>query len=519
MLSCGQSELVPSVNMGKISKTFEEKQALDGVDFQAFPGEVHALIGENGAGKSTLMRILSGLILPDSGSMVVEGQKTRFALPRDARQAGVGMVHQEFLLVPAQTVLENLCLGNRFAGTGARLPRGHGRRKLKDYREKTGLVVEEDILVEDLSVGVRQKVEILKVLLRGPEILIFDEPTSVLAPKEISDLMSLFRILATDGKTVIFITHKLNEVMVSSDRVTVLKQGRVVCRTVPEETDIETLSEVMVGKDLGKRFRKAESRGGVIAELTSVHVFGGEKEKKLVDVNLVVRSGEMIGIAGIEGNGQQELAEILSALRLPDMGTAVLPEEIGFIPDDRLEQALIGHFSILQNIALGLINNSYCRLGPLVLWGKVAEYVQDLILSFGIKSEGPHEKVGDLSGGNQQKVVLARELERSKQLLVARNPTQGLDVKASKFFYQQMSKLLGRGLRSNVADRRGGVVLISSDLDEILTFADEIYVLYDGELMQVPTELASRELVGRLMLTGKTEFGGLAMAEGGGNER
>ena len=331
--------------------------------------------------------------------------------------------------------------------------------------------------------------------------------------------MSLFRILATDGKTVIFITHKLNEVMVSSDRVTVLKQGRVVCRTVPEETDIETLSEVMVGKDLGKRFRKAESRGGVIAELTSVHVFGGEKEKKLVDVNLVVRSGEMIGIAGIEGNGQQELAEILSALRLPDMGTAVLPEEIGFIPDDRLEQALIGHFSILENIGLGLINNSYCRLGPLVLWGKVAEYVQDLILSFGIKSEGPHEKVGDLSGGNQQKVVLARELERSKQLLVARNPTQGLDVKASKFFYQQMSKLLGRGLRSNVADRRGGVVLISSDLDEILTFADEIYVLYDGELKQVPTELASRELVGRLMLTGKTEFGGLAMAEGSGNER
>ena len=282
MFSCGQSELAPSVSMGKICKTFEEKQALDGVDFQAFPGEVHALIGENGAGKSTLMRILSGLVLPDSGSMVVEGQKTRFALPRDARQAGVGMVHQEFLLVPAQTVLENLCLGNRFSGTGARLPRGHVRKKLKDYREKTGLVVEEDTLVEDLSVGERQKVEILKVLLRGPEILIFDEPTSVLAPKEISDLMSLFRILATDGKTVIFITHKLNEVMVSSDRVTVLKQGKVVCRTVPEETDIETLSEVMVGKDLGKRFRKAESRGRVIAELSSVHVFGGEKEKKLV---------------------------------------------------------------------------------------------------------------------------------------------------------------------------------------------------------------------------------------------
>jgi simple sugar transport system ATP-binding protein len=195
-----------------------------------------------------------------------------------------------------------------------------------------------------------------------------------------------------------------------------------------------------------------------------------------------------------------------------------LPEEIGFIPDDRLEQALIGHFSILENIALGLINNSYFRLGPLVLWGKIAEYVQDLISSFGIKSEGPHEKVGYLSGGNQQKVVLARELERSQQLLVARNPTQGLDVKASKFFYQQMSKLLGRA-RSNVEDSRGGVVLISSDLDEILTFADEIHVLYDGELMQVPTELASRELVGRMMLTGKTEFGSLAMEEGDGNAR
>ena len=503
--------------MEKIDKNFEGKQALDNAQFVAFPGEVHALIGENGAGKTTLMRILSALISPDSGSIKVLGKEVRLAVPSDARQAGVGMVHQEFLLIPAQTVLENLCLGNRFAGTGGILPRRYVRKKLQELKDEVGLSVEEDRLVEDLSVSERQKVEILKLLLRNPEVLIFDEPTSVLAPKEISDLMALFRILASDGKTVIFITHKLNEVMVASDRITVLKQGKVVCRTVPGATDTETLSKVMVGREMGQRFKKAVSRGDTIARITSVQLLGTAKNKKLVDLDLVVQRGEMVGIAGIEGNGQEELAEILSGLRVPDAGTVVLPDEVGFIPDDRGGQAVIGHFSILENIALGLVNDRQFRFGPAMLWVKIGQYVKELILSYGIRSEGPHEQVRHLSGGNQQKVVLARELQRSEDLLVARNPTQGLDVRASRDFYQQISRFLGRGVETDGAGQPGGVVLISSDLDEILRFSDEIYVLYDGSLISVNREQASRGLVGRLMLTGDREDEALPVEEDSGS--
>ena len=489
--------------MEKVSKKFGGKSALDDVGFTSFPGEIHSLVGENGAGKTTLMRVLSGLVVPDSANIRIRGEETTIATPMDARGKGVGMVHQNFLLIPAHTVLENLCLGNRFVGQGHVLPYGDVRQKLQELRDKTGLWVEEDRFVEDLSIGERQKVEILKLLLREPEILIFDEPTSVLAPQEVANLMSIFRRLALDGKTVIFITHKLNEVIEASDRITVLKQGKVVCRTIPEATDVQGLSKVMIGEDVGASLAKTQAPGSTVVRLTSTKAIGVHGEEKLVDVNLVVRRGEVVGIAGVEGNGQQELAEILSGLRRPDGGTVSLPRQIGFIPDDRGGKALIGSFNISENVALGLVGDSRFRWGPAMLWSKINQYVKDLIVRYGIRAESYQQKVDELSGGNQQKVVLARELKRSKDLLVARNPTQGLDVKASEFFYQQMMELLVDGSRSESTGPRAGVVLISSDLEEILSFADEIYVIYNGELLKVNKADVSREFIGRLMLTGR----------------
>ena len=306
--------------MEQISKNFGKRPALDNVEFISFPGEIHSLVGENGAGKTTLMRVLNGLVVPDEGNIRIRGKAISILTPSDARKEGVGMVHQESLLIPAHTVLENLCLGNRFASKGNVLPYGKVRIKLKELRDKTGLWIKEDRLIEELSIGERQKVGILKLLLRDPEILIFDEPTSVLVPQEVAELMSLFRRLSLDGKTVIFITHKLNEVIEISDRITVLKQGQVVCRTVPEETDVKRLSKVMVGEEVGTNFANIGSIGTTVAKLISVKALGVLGEKKLMDVNLVVRRGEMVGIAGVEGNGQQELAEILSGLRRPDGG-------------------------------------------------------------------------------------------------------------------------------------------------------------------------------------------------------
>jgi ABC-type uncharacterized transport system ATPase subunit len=489
--------------MEQISKNFGKRPALDNVEFISFPGEIHSLVGENGAGKTTLMRVLNGLVVPDEGNIRIRGKAISILTPSDARKEGVGMVHQESLLIPAHTVLENLCLGNRFASKGNVLPYGKVRIKLKELRDKTGLWIKEDRLIEELSIGERQKVGILKLLLRDPEILIFDEPTSVLVPQEVAELMSLFRRLSLDGKTVIFITHKLNEVIEISDRITVLKQGQVVCRTVPEETDVKRLSKVMVGEEVGTNFANIGSIGTTVAKLISVKALGVLGEKKLMDVNLVVRRGEMVGIAGVEGNGQQELAEILSGLRRPDGGIVKLPSEIGFIPDDRGGEALIGSFSVSENVALGLVKDGRFRWGPTMLWGKIEQYVKDLILRYGITATNHQQKVAELSGGNQQKVVLARELKRSQDLLIARNPTQGLDVKASRFFYKQMMQLLGRDSQLDATGQPAGIVLISSDLEEILTFANKIYVIYNGGLIEVKKGEVSKEFIGRLMLMGQ----------------
>ncbi len=490
--------------MERVSKNFGRKTALNNVGFTSFPGEIHSLIGENGAGKTTLMKVLSGLVVPDRGNIRFKGKEASILTPSDARKEGVGMVHQESLLIPAHTVLENLCLGNRFGSKGNVLPYRKVRIKLEELRDKTGLWMKEDKLIEDLSIGERQKVGILKLLLRDPEILIFDEPTSILAPQEVADLMSLFRRLSRDGKTVIFITHKLNEVIEVSDRITVLKQGQVVCRTIPEETDVKKLSKVMIGEEVGANLANSGPVGATVAKLTSVKALGVLGEKKLMDVNLVVRRGEMVGIAGVEGNGQKELAEILSGLRRPDGGTVQLPREIGFIPDDRGGEALIGSFGISENVALGLVKDARFRWGPAMLWGKIEHYVRELITRYGIIAANHQQKVAELSGGNQQKVVLARELKRSQDLLIARNPTQGLDVKATSFFYKQMMQLLGRDFQRDGTEQQAGIVLISSDLEEILMFADEIYVLYNGGLLGVNKCKASKEFIGRLMLAGES---------------
>lgn len=511
---------VPLLRATDVHRSFGDVRALDGAELELERGEIHAVLGENGAGKTTLLRILAGFDAPDRGRIEMGGREVRAASPRDAWALGIGMVHQHFTLVPRLSVAENLALGRSGEGPlGLGLPLERVRCRARELSEEVGLGVDLGAPVESLGVGARQRVEILKVLLRDPRILILDEPTAVLAPPEIERLLTILRGLAGRGRTVVLVAHKLDEVLSVADRLTVLRRGRTVLEAARSEVDAPGLARAMVGSGseelLDEVFTAGEGEGGfrpppgprgpVVARLRGVEVRGERGERALAGVDLEVRRGEIVGVAGVEGNGQRELALVLAGRLAPDAGTAELPDDPGFIPQDRSREGLVADFDLADNFALALHRSPSFRRGPFLRRRRVREATGRAMERFAVRAPGPGTLARALSGGNQQRMVVARELFRTPDLLVAENPTRGLDVTAEAFVHRQLRELVDREPAGTAAGRPDppGVVLLSTDLDEVLELAHRVLVLVRGRLREVEEGRRSREEVGELMLGGR----------------
>ena len=472
--------------MRGITKAYPGVVAVDGVDFEAAAGELHAIAGENGAGKSTLMRILYGLTAPDAGSIVLGGEPFAPSSPREALGRGVGMVHQHFMLVPTFTVVENAMLGDEPCRAGAWLDRAVARDAVRETAERFGLALDPDAHVEDLSVGERQRLEILKVLLRGARTLILDEPTAVLAPGEARALLQTVRRLADDGASVLFITHKLSEVVEHADRVTVMRRGRKVKTVRSSDTDERDLARMMVGRE--PAVRDAAPRRPAGEPVLRLERVGAVDEKRrrarLHDVSLEVRSGEIVGIAGVEGNGQSELVEIVAGLRpfrggarvrgasLAGLGPAAVRRlGVAHVPADRTTAGLVAGMTVEENFLLGREREARFRRGPAFDRDAIRRHTRERIAAFDVRPPEPAAPAETLSGGNQQKVVISREVEGAPALLLAAHPTRGVDVGAQEAIHDA---ILAR------RDEGCAVLLVSSDLTELLELADRVLVLYSG---------------------------------------
>lgn len=503
----GSIRMPDAVLLRNIVKRFPGVLANDHVTLQVEAGEIHGLLGENGAGKSTLMNILSGMYHPDEGEIFLDGKRVRFTSSRDALAAGVGMVHQHFMLIPRFTVTENLTLGAEIKQRGL-LNDKAAEELVMQLSKRYGLRVDPRARVEDISVGQQQRVEILKVLYRGARVLILDEPTAVLTPQEIQDLYGTLHALRREGHTIIFISHKLNEVMHITDRVTVLRDGRVIRTLETAETDAETLAHLMVGREVIFRLDKpAQTPGDTVLEAEHISATDNRGLPVVHDVSFHVRAGEIVGIAGIEGNGQTQLVEALTGLRQPTAGQILLNGKditrgsvkdhfhagLAHIPEDRQGRGLILGFSIAENSVLGFQDDPPFASGPNLNRTEVNTFAEKLLADFDVRAPNISILSGSLSGGNQQKLVAAREFARKPRLLIAAQPTRGVDVGATEFIHQQILRERARGT---------AVLLVSLELSETMNLSDRILVMFEGKVVGEcdPAQVTEAEI--GLMMTG-----------------
>lgn len=501
-----------NVQMRGIVKQFDATRALSGVEFELLPGEIHALLGENGAGKSTLMHVLSGLYPPDAGTIEVRGEPVRFRSARDVTRASIGMVHQHFTLVENFTVAENLALAlpNQ---TPFFLPRRDLAAEALALAERLGWKLEPNTPVWQLPVGVQQRLEIVKVLAQQPEILIFDEPTAVLAPVELDELFSVLHRLRSEGKSIVFISHKLNEVMRLCDRVTVLRRGENAGTVAVAETSAEDLARRMVGEQAEQELvsenpQAARDRDFIVGEtvltIDDLWVRDARGVDALRGVSLEVREGEIVGVAGVDGNGQAELAETILGLCRPARGRVEfrrrdgarggpVRSEIGYVPQDRRRAGLVTSMSVRDNLILELHQEPQANWGPWLRWPYLNERAGEMMKAYDVRAADLAQPVSTLSGGNQQKIVIGRALDKQPRLLVALNPTRGVDVGATAYVHEQLE----------VQRRRGAaILLISTELDEVIRLSDRVAVLYEGRIMGVVPPTTPREQLG-LMMGGK----------------
>lgn len=496
----------PVLELRGITKSFPGVLANDDIDLTLNDGEILALLGENGAGKTTLMNILYGLYTQDAGEIVIRGKSVDIHDPNDAIQQGIGMVHQHFMLVPVFTVTENVMLGVESTNVAGFLNREAAADRIREISERFGLRVDPDARVEDLPVGVQQRVEIIKVLYREADILILDEPTAVLTPQEVDELFAVIGSLVDRGKSVIFITHKLKEVLSISDRIAVLRDGRLVGVTTPQEASEESLAEMMVGREVLLEVQKTPAEPeGIVLDVQNLRVFDDRDLIAIDGVSFHVRSGEILGVAGVQGNGQTELVEALTGLREVESGriitlgqdsTHATPRKIrelgtAHVPEDRQQDGLVLSFPVAENLLLNTYYEPPFAHGITLRHEAIENAAAVRVEQFDVRTPSIFVPTSNLSGGNQQKVIVAREFSRPIKLLIASQPTRGLDVGSIEYIHKRIIEKRDEG---------AGVLLVSPELDEVMSLSDRIAVMYEGKIVTVmPAQEATKEKLGLLM--------------------
>ena len=487
-----------------ITKRFGSLVANDHIDLVVEPGQVHSLLGENGAGKSTLMNVLYGLYQPSEGTILVDDRPVTFTGPGDAMASGIGMVHQHFMLVPVFTVAENVALGNESVGAGGMLNLSETRARIRKISDQYGFDVDPDAIVEDLPVGVQQRVEIIKALVRDAEVLILDEPTAVLTPKETDELLGIMGQLKADGKSIVFISHKLREVKAVSDVITVVRRGKVVGSAAPSASTTE-LASLMVGRAVSLTLNKAPATPGEVTfQVKDLTVRAANGQRVVDGLSFGIAQGEILAVAGVQGNGQTELTEAIMGLQEHVSGSVtlhgeeligrsvrdVIKEGVGFVPEDRSVEGLVGTFSVAENLILNRYDEAPFARGLTMRPAVIEKNALEKITEYDVRTQSASAAAGTLSGGNQQKVVMAREFSRPLKLFIASQPTRGVDVGSIEFLHKRI-----------VAERDGGtpVMIVSTELDEVLELADRIAVLYRGRLMGIVPGNTSRDVLGLMM--------------------
>ena len=493
-----------------ITKRFGSLVANDHIDLVVQPGEIHALLGENGAGKSTLMNVLYGLYQADEGEILLDDVVQHFRGPGDAMNAGIGMVHQHFMLIPVFTVAENVMLGHENTKALGALDLAKARQHVRSVADRFGFEVDPDAIVGDLPVGVQQRVEIIKALSRDAKVLVFDEPTAVLTPQETDELMTIMKQLRDEGTSIVFITHKLREVRAVADRITVIRLGKVVGEASPTASNAE-LASLMVGRAVELTVHKnPPQRGEGGLEVRDLRVVTANGTVVVEDVSFDVRPGEILAVAGVQGNGQTELIEAMVGLGERVSGSielggvelvgksvrGILDEGVGFVPEDRTEDGLVGTFTVAENLILDRSGDKAFVSGGTIRRGVLDDFAKARITEYDIRTQGPDVPAGTLSGGNQQKVVIAREMSRELKLLVAAQPTRGVDVGSIEFIHKRIVETRDAGIP---------VVVVSTELDEVAALADRIAVMYRGAIVGIVPGDTPRDVLGLMMAGEKPE--------------